>query len=439
MRKNAKRCRFLLLSFMGLAIFSCDTEKNVEHPDLNYFVKYYGGDGNQSGVDMALLNDGSFLLLGNYSETSSESEIYLMRVNAEGGVIWEKRLGRETLDNVVKAKDLEPTSDGNFVILSDFQKFFGDSTDIKLLKVSPDGVRLDSTRAFGTPANDFGRSVTLLNDGGFIVSGTTEFTSTFLLVNNPDPDLGDIFNYRFDQNLDADPVWKPINVGFGAHLDVAVKTVQVADTLFYVFGYTNSVITGGLNPNERLGLFYFERNASGTFDSPFYPGNVVNVNDTEIKYVQPVAPALGTGFVVLGTSQNSIGVSEIFLAKMRSSLTFQGPLANDATLYTTIPLGRNLRAVSVAGSVTSPLGYLVLGDEIRSTLSSKSNIWLTKIDQSAGVLWSATFGSEAEDDTGAAVMELPDGKIIILGTMGLADNQSKMALIKVNPNGQLLK
>jgi hypothetical protein len=55
------------------------------------------------------------------------------------------------------------------------------------------------------------------------------------------------------------------------------------------------------------------------------------------------------------------------------------------------------------------------------------------------VLWSTTLGSEDEDDTAAAVAELPDGKIVILGTMGLTDNQFKMAFIKVNRTGQFLK
>ena len=83
------------------------------------------------------------------------------------------------------------------------------------------------------------------------------------------------------------------------------------------------------------------------------------------------------------------------------------------------------------------MGFLILANEVRST--GATNSWLTKVDQTGDPLWSATFGSEAEDDTGAAVIELPDGKIAILATMGLADNQFKMALIKVNREGKLLK
>lgn len=412
-------------------IFSCDTANNVEDPDLHYFVKYYGGDGNQIGVDMLALNDGSFLLLGNSSENDFDTDIYVVRVDSEGEVVWERRFRQD----ITNAKDIEPTSDGNFIILSDFQADIGSQTDLKLIKISPDGTMLDSV-VFGSVANDYSRTVTLLDDGGFIVSGTTELTRTWTDPNNPNPDLGDFFNYRFDQNLDQFSInqWSPISPGFGGQLDVAVKAIQKPGE-FYVFGYSNGDLNA-TNPNERLSLIYFKRGVTGTTSNEFSPGNVLNVNHTEIQFVQAVAPELGEGFIVIGTSQNNIGISEIFIAKMRDSLIFKN-IQNDATLYNTIKLGRNIRGVSATSSIKGTLGYLALGNEVRST--GALNIWISKIDQGGNILWSSTFGSEAEDDSGAAVCELPDGKIVILGTMWLADDQFKMALIKLNPKGELLK
>ena len=164
-------------------------------------MKYYGSDGDQYGVDMALLSDGSMLLLGNYAQSDFDKDIYLVRVDAKGDILWESRIGEDpAANNIWEAKDIEPTNDGNFIVLVDFQRETGEQRDLKLLKISPEGTVIDSV-SFGTAANDFSRSVTPLQDGGFIVSGTTEFTSTYGLANVTDPDLGDIFNYRFDQRL----------------------------------------------------------------------------------------------------------------------------------------------------------------------------------------------------------------------------------------------
>ncbi len=431
MRRAAVFLIVITTLFSGL--FSCDTQRNTEDPDLQYFVKYYGGDGNQRGVDMISLNDGSFLLLGN-SEGNSQtdiSDIYVARVNAEGDIIWERKF----FADISMAKDIESTNDGNFIILADYQTAIGSQMEGKLIKISPDGIMLDSV-FFGEIANDYSKSVTALNDGGFIVSGTTELTGTWADSGNPDPDLGDFFNRRFDLNLDELVTlgeWSPVSPGFGGKLDVAVKTIQKPGE-FYVFGYSNTESRN--NPNNKLGLTYFKRTDVGTGGNIFYPDNALGEDnkDVEIYFVEPVSPALGDGFIIIGSSRDNFGVSDIFIARMRENLVFG---ENDPTFFGPLRLSRDIRGVSATSSLRGTVGFILLGDEVRST--GARNIWLTKIDQSRTVVWSSTFGSESEDDSGAAVAELPDGKILILGTMGLADNQYKMALIKMNPQGQLLK
>ena len=432
---------FLMTGILLGGLYGCDTPSSVEDPDLHHFIKYYGGDGDQYGVDMLALDDGTFLLLGNYSETAY-TDLYLVRADAEGEVLWERRIRGEDEFVIFDAKDLEATNDGNFVVLADFRRGVGSQSEIKLFKISPAGVPIDSvgystySTAPGVGANDFGISVTSLTDGGFLVSGITEYTATYHLAGETDPDLGDVFNFRVDAGLTPRPGndWSPVVHGFGSNLDVAVKTVERTDGAFYVFGYTNSTLTN-LNPNERLGLFYFYRGPSGSLGDIYYPGNIVNVNDTEINHVAPLPIELGGGFIVIGTSINNVAVSEIFVARMRTALTFSS-IENDATLYNTISLGRNIRGVSAAPSLTGEFGYLILGNEVRST---GTNIWLSKINQNGNVLWSTTLGSEAQNDYGAAVAQLPDGKIMILGTIRLGDSQSKMALIKVHSGGKFLK
>lgn len=449
MKKRVQYIIYLItFAIASLMFLACDTASNIEDPDLDYFVKYYGGDGDQFGVDLIALQDGSFLLLGRYSESEFNTDVYVVRVNGEGDVLWETRVGdSDNPFDVWNSKDIEPTLDGNFLILTDYKKNSSSAThysDLKLIKISPEGTVLDSV-SLGTEANDFGRSITVLSDGGFIVSGYTEHTATFNLANEPDPDLGDILNFRVDQNLAilTTNEWSPTENGYGSNLDVAVKAVEIPSKTepgrydYYVFGYTNSTLAGDLNPNQRLGLFYFQRNSVGSLGNVWYPGNIINVNDTEINSVQSVDASMGGGYLIIGTSINVVGVSEMFVARMRPSLTFANPLSADATFYNTIPLGRNIRGMSAATSTVGQQGFFLLGNEVRGT--GALNFWLTKIDQSGQVLWSTTFGSEAEDDRAAAVTELPDGKVVILGTMGLTDNQFKMAFIKLNRNGQLLK
>ena len=435
---NGDRIWIFCVCMLAIVV-GCDTERNVEDPDLHFFVKYYGRDGNQEGVDMLALNDGSLLLLGNSS--AGDNIVYVVRVDAEGEVIWESTFNEGSISH---ARDIEPTNDGNFVILCDIQD--DDSlSQVMLLKIAPDGTVMNSVVA-GTKLNDFGTTVTPLDNGHFIVSGTTELTDA-PIISSPDPDFGDFINYRFDENLNeiTDPsVWSPVVVGFGGKLDVAVKVLQVPEEIrlndttkrnqhYYVFGYSNTNINNN-NTNNKLGLLYCSRDATGTEANGYFAGNNLTV-DRQIHFVHQVGPELGGGYLVVGSSQDNSNNSEIYVAKLRNELFFD--IGEDEIWSKAIQLNRRITGVSASTSVTGAFGYLIVGNEVRGT--GARNIWLSKMDQSAAVLWSSTFGSEAGDDYAAAVKELPDGKIVVLGTMGLADTQSKMALIKVNPTGKLLK
>jgi hypothetical protein len=142
---------------------------------------------------------------------------------------------------------------------------------------------------------------------------------------------------------------------------------------------------------------------------------------------------MGGGYFVLGTETKSTGVVSMYVAALRSSLQFDS--RNDKLLEDEIAVnGKTLEGVAAAASIHATPGYLLLANEQRNI---GTNIWLTKIDQIGTQMWSVSLGSEEENDRAAAVLELSDGKIMVLGTIGLADNQSKMALFKLNSAGHL--
>src|SRR5690606_23221391 len=93
--------------------------------------------------------------------------------------------------------------------------------------------------------------------------------------------------------------------------------------------------------------------------------------------------------------------------------------------------GSNARAVAI--SSTSSFDQLVLLNSIES--SEQRNIVLLKINIELDEVLSVSFGAPNNDDRGAAVAELSNGDILILGTMELAGQQDKIALIKVRANG----
>jgi hypothetical protein len=150
--------------------------------------------------------------------------------------------------------------------------------------------------------------------------------------------------------------------------------------------------------------------------------------------VHKVRDELGGGFLLLGTTLNPSGVTSLHAARLRENLEFN-PERDEQFDKDILVLSTSIEGTSATTSLVAPEGFLLLGEELRSL--GTINLSLTKIDQTGQVIWTVSLGSEEENDEAAAVAETPDGKILVLGTVELGDNQSKMALFKLNSNGRL--
>jgi hypothetical protein len=417
-------CLYQCFLMCGLLFFSisCDNTNNIESPSSKYFVKYYGEDGDQQAVDMVLNSDGTFLLLGN--STGGTQTIFLIKADAEGHVLWQRKFGTST----DVPKDIEPTLDGNFVLLSDYQEGVN-NIDIKLIRITADGNKIDSvtmgTEDAGNFYSDHSKSVTPISDGGFIVTGYADYDYT------PSDDADrqtSIFHFRFGSDLTPfdDSTWENY-YGTGT-TNIGTKVIQKNGS-FYVFGYTDSKSTQD-NPNDKMLLLYYSLSETGASENPAYLGDVNE--DTEANFVLDVPASLIDGYFLVSTSNRNTLSAKLRVSALRNPLQF---IVNDDKQFDSNVFGsKRLEGVYAAPSMFNSKGFLVVANETKET--GETDIMLSKIDQSGGEVWSVNFGSE-NNDRAAAVAELPDGRIIVLCTIETIV-QTKMALLKLNSKGQLL-
>jgi len=426
---NRERTWWVMMIVAGLC--ACDTGANFDTPDAGYFIKYYGNSGNQYGVDMVVEADGTTVVVGR-SELNAAKRIYFLRLDPAGQVLKERTFGGVTEE----VKDIEPTQDGNYIVLSMFtQTQDGENLDVKLTKISPEGVLLDSgVYGIAYPYNDYASSVTSLVSGEYVVAGRAENVTEKANPSSSNPDLGDFFLFRFDANLDAvvgNNVWIARS-GSGA-TDGAVKYFELDNGRGVCFGYSKMV--GSANPRGNQLLAYTETDALGLGSAfqVFNPSGVVNNSNTTVLSVSKT-PSFNPGYFITGVSINNLGISELFICKLKGTLTYSD---NDVELYNTLsPAGAGqLTGISGTTAAAAPQGFLIAGNDVQQL--GTRNIWLSKIDFSGKELWSVSFGSDQGDDEVGAVTELPDGKILVLGTVELGDNKKKLTLIKLNSKGQL--
>ncbi|MCA6379159.1 MAG: hypothetical protein IM606_09705 [Cytophagales bacterium] len=421
-----------LVHVLATLFISCDTQKSFETPDENYFVKYFGNEGNQQGVDFAVNDDGTVFILGNSRASSSNQQIYVARVGVNGRIVWEKTFGL-SLDE--EAKDIEISFDkSSLIVVGNSEKSVGER-DIFLIRLTLDGVAIDSTRQglklpSGQEADDNAFSVTQINQGlfnpaGFIVAGaTTGLNFATIATDKTDP-----MHLRFNNNLVriSNPTWSDrptFTTGGFVGEEVAVKVIQRSSNDYYVFGYSN----GG--DGDFNFLRYGRTDLGGEFGSPRNTDIGISNADEKLNSVSISPAQLGLGFMLSGISQTSSG-GYSYLVKLGSPLSWND---SDVTFRQILPLDKAAKQRSVNySSLTN--GYFVASDKAGA---NGTDIYLVKLDNAGKKLFESEFGGVGDDFVGA-VTELPNGRILIIGTMTLGgvEGQTKIALLKLNPEGRL--
>lgn len=397
---------FMLLVLLAIVVFSCDTEGPGDYK--NYYIMYYGGDGNQEAKDFVVNDDGTVVMLGTFYETNGESRLYIVKAGPEGNQIWAKKLG----SRAEFAQDIElikygPDA-GNFVLLSNVKKNEADSSAISLIMINQAGDSLKG-KVFDFLRSQRAKSITPLEDGGYYVAGNTTDTDAAKNTTLTIPDVEDAITIRFESNWN-DYVLDQIG---SSSVTSVVQILEEPNALIFA-GYSDELI-----------------GAETFYESNFVFRKIENDNEFTISVQDPsrvnefltaIAKSSFGSYLAIGTQQVDIGVNKIYLAKISSSFS---------TILDVESVGPD-RSEGVSVTPSADGNFWIVGNEV---LGSGRNIWVGKISAGLEVSQSFVVGAINSDDTASAIRELDNGDLLILATMELK-NQKKMALIRIKPNGQ---
>lgn len=426
----------LLVAMITLLFQRCDTALNVERPSQKNFTRFYEGVNDQFGVDMVVGPDYSTYILGN-TERSSDTQLYLAKVDMEGNVVWQRMLGGATDE---EARDIEWTSNGRLAIVANFETPSSTNRDVAIYVVNPDDpTDIDSTK-YGYPLHDDdARSISEVFDG-FIVSGTT--TNVFTVPGPAQPNnTSDGFAFRFNADLSVySNTWEQRTYSV-TDPDVVVKMIEYNGE-FYGFGYTTAF---GNDAVSDQNIWVFKLTQAGgapgnnlVLTNTLIPG-AQSANNNERLTSATIIPG-GFGFVLTGyTSDPATGRQQMLVVKLKNELnkTMDATLANEPRVFGADPSATSMAPASAFALQSG--GFLVVGSETAST--GDENILFTKLSNDLGNAWvppyDKFFIGGIGEDLPAAVAETHDNRILILGTMTLGgvNGQKKIALMKVSPRG----
>ena len=441
--------------------------------------------------------DGGYIAAGTINlpigapDADLQADVYLLKTDADGNVIWEKNYGEDKtngIDTLDEGRSVQQTSDGGYIIVGD-TKPYGMSmrSDVYLLKTDADG-NLQWKKIFGGNKRKHAHSVQQTSDGGYIVVGWIED-----YINGTRKD-DDTYLIKTDEN--GNKVWESIVDALGQHEDDSLPgdAQQTSDGGYIILGRSmDYLLKIDVNGNKVWGKafgFYSGYFVQQTSDGGYIivvvgareSGNFLikmkideNGNKVWEKTIEKISAPFDVfmvkqtsdeGYVVLGQKEygywgeTGLVEADIFLMKIDETSTPRPPIEVSSTSSTNPPtLTAEEKSEIVAPpaentsitekgwmkmyegtavnevQLTSDGGYVAIGtvEYLFYTqgglefAGSKYDIYLLKTDANGNEQWSKTFG--IWPGVGRAVSQTSDGGYIAVGDGGF--------LLKTDADGNM--
>jgi hypothetical protein len=268
----------------GLDIFLIKTDANGNI----IWAKTYRGTGDDWARSVHQTSDGGYILAGATNSFSAGSyDILLIKTDANGNIIWAKTYGGTNYED---AYFVQQTSDGGYIVVGATNSFGAGGHDIFLIKADANG-NIIWAKTYGGTNYDYAYSVQQTSDGGYIVAGlTTSFGASGY----------DILLIKTDGN--GDIIWTKTYRGI--YEDGAYYVQQASDGGYILAGYTSSFGAGNYD------IFLIKTDANGNIIwAKTYRG-------TDDEQAYSVQRTFDGGYIVAGRTRSfSAGSWDAFLIK----------------------------------------------------------------------------------------------------------------------------
>jgi len=187
----------------GTGIYGALLVKTNNLGNLEWQKKYYG-DYAAEGRAVLQPDDESFLFCGSTRVVNSfETDVFLVKTDLSGDTLWTRKFGGQARDF---AMSMVLSNDGGIVVCGGSKSFGNGVEDIYVVKTDLDG-NLIWEKTYGSHYYDTGVKIIQTQDGGYVICGPSTNSSTVFLnviLLRIDADGNEIWTKYFN---DTDDVW----------------------------------------------------------------------------------------------------------------------------------------------------------------------------------------------------------------------------------------
>jgi len=395
----------VLLFFVLMGIFGCDTSSNVEPIGDAYFLKFYGASGDQEGVSVKATPDGGFIIGGNsVAEFGGQSDYLLIKVDASGNQEWMQTYDfNGTLENdfitdvIVEANGFVVAGTSGVNTLDKMILFKVDAEGIFQESIVLDSQSGDEYICNGISQSSIGELIVV----GPVISGVQKGKSRITVVTNDFTSFNTQL-YPSGQPTDRDLIFVK-----------ALEVVNSKDGEYNYLIFGNVITSAGSSVN----LYQLDIILGDALNS----SDTVNFSNT--KTVDVVQDSDGNIKVLSSSIDQTYLINIIEIGSGVENGNYQ------------LSSGQKISENEGVNLKNTQNGQYIISSNITQNNSTITSASIVESSLSGIIKWERIFGTEFSYKSGKVTI-LPDGSIVYTGTAGLKD-QSKVFLIKLKSNGDM--
>jgi hypothetical protein len=338
----------------------------------------YGGRNDDGASSIQQTTDGGYIVAGGTnSYGAGGSDVYIIKLDENGNIVWEKTYGGSKNDG---ASSIQQTKDGGYIVAGWTRSFGKGDYDVYIIKLDENGDKVWE-KTYGKSKDDGANSIQQTTEGGYIVAG---WTWSFGKGE-------DVYIIKLDGN--GNKIWEKNYSAEG--WDEASSIQQTKDGGYIVAGWTKS-----FGPNERVvypiyGIVYWDvyiikLNVNGNkIWEKIYKGgsfgNLESLYTTTDNWVYSIQQTKDGGYIVAGwTSGYKVKGENVYIIKLD---------ANGNKVWEKKYGGEDYyRAYSI--QQTKDGGYIVAG-ETNSFGEGDYDVYIIKLDENGNLTYSIKEAEES--------------------------------------------
>jgi hypothetical protein len=309
--------------------------------------KCLGGTWNESKTSIQQTTDGGFIICcltysndGDISGFHGQSDIWVVKLNASGNLVWQKCLGGTLFDAVSDASSIQQTTDGGYIIFGYTGSNDGDvagnhgGSDLWVVKLNASG-NLVWQKCLGGTSGDGPNenSIKQTTDGGFIICGWTQSNDGDVSGNHDGMDL-----WVVKLNASGNLVWQKCLGGTWDESDSDASSIQQTTDGGYIICSETQSNDGDVSGNHGGGdIWVVKLNASGNLVwQKCLGGSSLEFNCSNSTHENSIQQTTDGGFIICGSTYSNDGdVSgnhgggDIWVVKLNASLSLVENELND--------------------------------------------------------------------------------------------------------------